>query len=254
MKFLEKALDCAIVVACAVFAVLAYAKFDLEKILWEKSGQEAVESSEIAEDLAGDYLGKPAGEGIREIDGKEAWEDLLNDMEYATAAPKSIVKTDVYSLAEWADPYVRRRNGTVRRRKAEARQTPLDLFTDYTPYYVVELEDGSHILAQMSRGIAADIEKGRADRLPIGQKHGVRQGAKELLAPICEAYGASADYVFYAVDNAWQESHSFAVFLGKAAVGTAVFFVLAVLLLLLKGKVVEVFLSQHLDKRKDLRL
>ena len=42
--------------------------------------------------------------------------------------------------------------------------------------------------------------------------------------------------IFYAVDNEWQEKHSFEIMIGKAVVAVVFFFVLAVVLELLADK------------------
>lgn len=227
---MKKILDGVLVVISLIAAVVVFEKFDMEEILWNRNEQSAVSSQEIEEDRTKDYTGKPAGDGIVKIDSQSAWEKVLNDIDYVTVIPKGIEKTDVYSLAEWSDYYRKRKNGAAGRRKAEVKQSFMDISLDYSPYYMIELEDGTHILAQMNRCIADNIEKGKEISLPLGQKQGFSQQAKNLLAPVCETYQISTEYVLYTIDNEWQSEHSFEIFLGKFIAAAIVFFMLAVAL------------------------
>ena len=234
---MKKILDFVIVIASLIAAVFVFSGFNMEGILLKMNGQEAVSSQEIEDNPGVPYMGRPAGEGIQEISSQAEWEEVLNDVDYVAVKPKSIHQTSVYSLAEWADTFKRRRNGAIGKQKASVKQAPLDLSLDYVPYYILELEDGSHILAQVSQNTAKELKKGKTDALPLGRKHGFSQGAKNLLAPICEEYQVSTDYIWYAIDNEWQEKHSFEILIGKAAVAVVFFFVLAVILELLADKI-----------------
>lgn len=233
---MKKILDFVIVVASLAAAVFVFSGFNMEGILKKMNPPAVVSSQQMEENPGAIYVGNPAGEGIPEVHGKSDWEETLNSIKDITVVPKSIQKTDVYSLAEWADPFKRRRNGAVGKQKAAVKRSPVDVFLDYVPYYVVELEDGSHVLAQFSQNTAKEIQKGKIEKLPIGRKQGFSQTAKSMLAPICEEYQAPGDYIFYAVDNEWQEKHSFEIMIGKAVVAVVFFFVLAVILELLVDK------------------
>lgn len=123
------------------------------------------------------------------------------------------------------------------------RQSPIDVFVEYIPYYILELEDGSKILAQVSQNTAKALEKGESDAIPIGRKHGFSQGAKNMLSDICEENQVSTEYVWYAIDNEWQKKNSFGILIGKAAVAVVFFFVLAVIL--------ELVVDKLLGKRKE---
>ncbi len=234
---MKKILDFIIVIASLAAAVFVFSGFNMEGILLKMNGQEAVSSQEIEDNPGVPYMGRPSGEGIQEISSQAEWEEVLNDVDYVAVKPKSIQKTNVYSLAEWADAFKRRRNGAIGKQKASVKQVPLDLSLDYVPYYILELEDGSHILAQVSQNTAKEMKKGKTDAVPLGRKHGFSQGAKNLLAPICEEYQASTDYIWYAIDNEWQEKHSFEILIGKAVAAVVFFFVLAVILELLADKI-----------------
>lgn len=236
-KEMRKVLDFMIVIVSLVAAFFVFTGFNMEGIVKKMNQPEAVSSQELEEDPGTVFVGRPAGEGIPEVRGQAEWEDVLNDVDDVKVIPKSIQKTNVYSLAEWADPFKRRRNGAVGKQKASVKQAPFDISLDYVPYYMLELEDGSHILAQVSQSTAKDIKKGNLDALPIGRKQGFSQNAKSLLEPVCAEYNASTDYIWYAIDNEWQKNHSFEILIGKAVVAVVFFFALAVILELLADKI-----------------
>lgn len=234
---MRKVLDVILVLFSLAAAVLVFSNFNMEGILWNGNKPDAVSSQEMEGNPGTVYTGKPAGEGIPEVKTQEEWKEVLNDVDYITVTPEKIYKTNVYSLAEWADYFQRHRNGAVGRKKPTVRTSPLDVSQDYTPYYIIELEDGSHILAQMNRCLAKNIAKGKETPLPIGRKQGFSQGAKTALASVCEEYQAPTDYVLYTIDNEWQEKHSFEILIGKAVAAIIVFFVLAVVLELIADRI-----------------
>ena len=236
-KEMRKVLDFVIVIVSLAAACFIFAGFDMEGILKKMNPPEAVGSKELEANPGTVYVGRPAGEGIPEVKGQTEWEDVLNDVDNVKVIPKSIQKTNVYSLADWAEPFRRRRNGAIGKQKATVKQAPFDISLDYIPYYILGLEDGSHILAQISQSTAKDIQKGKIDALPIGKKQGFSQNAKNLLASVCAENDVPTDYIWYAIDNEWQEKHSFEILIGKAVVAVLFFFVLAVVLELLADKV-----------------
>ena len=99
------------------------------------------------------------------------------------------------------------------------------------------MEDGSKILAQLRQNTAKVLKKVETDAIPIGRKHGFSQAAKNMLADICQENQVSTEYIWYAIDNEWQEKHSFEILIGKAVVAVVFFFVLAVILELLADKI-----------------
>lgn len=234
---MRKVLDFVIVIVSLVAACFMFAKFDMEGIVKNMNPPETVGSKELEANPGIVYVGHPAGEGIPEVKGMAEWEDVLNSVDDVKVIPTSIQKTNVYSLAEWAEPFRRRRNGAIGKKKAAVKQAPFDISLDYVPYYIIGLEDGSHILAQVSQSTAKDIQKGKLDALPIGRKQGFSQNAKSLLASVCAENDIPTDYIWYAIDNEWQDSHSFEILIGKAVVAVVFFFVLAVILELLADKV-----------------
>lgn len=240
---MKKVLDFIIVIVSLAAATFVFAGFNMEGILLKMNQPETIGSKEIEANPGTVYMGYPAGEGIPEVRSQSEWEETLNDVDYVKVLPKSLKKTNVYSLAEWADPFRRRRNGAVGKQKPAVRQSPIDVFVEYIPYYILELEDGSKILAQVSQNTAKALEKGESDAIPIGRKRGFSQGAKNMLSDICEENQVSTEYVWYAIDNEWQKKNSFGILIGKAAVAVVFFFVLAVILELVADKL--------LGKRKE---
>lgn len=234
---MRKVLDFIIVIVSLVAAFFVFTGFNMEGIVKKMNQPEAVSSQELEANPGTVYVGRPAGDGIPEVKGQAEWAEVLNDVDDVKVIPKSIEKTNVYSLAEWAEPFRRRRNGAIGKQKAAVKQAPFDISLDYVPYYILELEDGSHILAQVSQSTAKDMEKGNIDALPIGRKQGFSQNAKSLLEPICAEQKVPTDYIWYAIDNEWQEKHSFEILIGKAVVAVVFFFALAVVLELLADKV-----------------
>lgn len=226
-----------LIILIFIGAVIFFVCFDLENIFWENRKSEKVSSKDIQANLANDFIGEKAGEGITFLTSKEEWEDTLNEFDYVSVIPKSIVKTDVYSLAKWVDHFETRRNGSQGRKRAEVMQSKFDYTANYTPYYIIELEDGTHILAQMNRGIAKKIQNGEKVELPLGKKKGLLQKAKNLLKPICDKYDASTDYVLYTIDNDWQKENSTKIFIIKMLITIISFFVLTVIILLLVDKI-----------------
>lgn len=219
-----------------VIAVIFYFWFDLESILWNSNKAETVSKEQIENNRGTSYIGKKAGEGIPSIKTKAEWEDVLNEVDYVTVTPKSVVKTDVYSLAKWADHYTKPTKTTRSRKRSEVQKTGFDISANYTPYYIIELEDGSHILCQMNRGIANKIKKGEKVELPIGRKIGFLKQAKDLLEPICDKMEAPTDYVLYTIDDKWEKDNEDMIFFVKLAISVVIFFALAVGLQLIVDK------------------
>ena len=142
----------------------------------------------------------------------------------------------MYSLAKWVKHYTQKANGTSWRKLAETKKTAFDISANYSPYYIIELEDGNHILAQMNRTIANKIQNGENIELPLGKKIGFSKKAKELLKPICDEKKVSTDYVLYTIDNNWQAENADKIFYIKFVSAFVLFIVLAVILQLAYDK------------------
>lgn len=233
---MKKITDYFMIMIALVITVIFYFRFDLEGILWDSYERQEITAAQTEEDRVTDYIGQKAGEGIVSLTTGAEWEAVINQVDYVTVIPKSIVKTDVYSLAKWADYYTKHSNGTSGRRRPEVKQSSFNLSANYCPYYIIELEDGTHLLAQMNRGLAAKIQRGETVELPLGRKLGFLQSAKDMLTPVCKSLGASTDYVLYTIDDNWQSKNADNIFLIKLVVSVILFFVLAVVLQLLADR------------------
>lgn len=222
-----------------VVALFVFTNFSAEGFLWEKEKEKTVSQEQLDENLSDTFIGRPAAEDVEQIASKEEFEDMIASVGTAVVVPKSIVSTKVYSLGKWCDAYRRSRTGAARRKKQEVLTSDFlaGIWGEYSQYYLVELEDGSYILAQMNACIAKEIEQGKSDRLPVGYKVGFSQKAKKELTEICQEYGADTEYVFYAIDDTWQQEHAFILFISRAALAVVCLFVVAVGLLMLFDKI-----------------
>ncbi len=235
---MKKIVDYALVVLAMFIAVIFYFSFDLEDILWNSYERKTISNEIAKKDLTKDYTGAIPGEDIKAITNIEEWEKTINNVDYVSVVPKSIIKTDVYSLAKWVDYYTKTARGTTGRRLDEVKQTSLDISANYTPYYIIELEDGNHILAQMNRGIAKKIQKGEEIQLPLGKKLGFSKKAKTFLKPICEEMNVDTEYVLYTIDNDWEEKNEDMIFIEKLAISVVLCIILAVVLEILYDKII----------------
>ena len=128
------------------------------------------------------------------------------------------------------DNYTRTSTGSSGRRLDEVKQTSLDISANYSPYYIIELEDGNHILAQMNRGIAKKIQKGEEIQLPLGKKLGFSKKTKTMLKSICEEFNVNTSHVLYTIDNKWEEKNADMIFIEKLAISVVLCIILSVIL------------------------
>ena len=233
---MQKIINYGLIILSLFIAIIFYIFFDVEEILWNKHEQKSISIEQIKSDSTKDYTGLKAGENITTITDLKNWEKVINDIDYVKVIPKNIEKTDVYSLAKWVKHYTQKANGTSWRKLAETKKTAFDISANYSPYYIIELEDGNHILAQMNRTIANKIQNGENIELPLGKKIGFSKKAKELLKPICDEKKVSTDYVLYTIDNNWQAENADKIFYIKFVSAFVLFIVLAVILQLAYDK------------------
>ncbi len=231
---MKKIVDYTLITISLVIAVIFYYQFDLDMVLFEKFDRPTVTTEMVEANRAIDYTGYIAGEDIAVVTNKEEWEKAFNDVEYISVTPKSIEKTDVLSRANWVEPYKRRRNGAIGKRLEDVRHTSLDITSYYIPYYIIELEDGTKIPAQMNRGIAKKIAQGEKITLPLGKKKGYTETAKKLLK---SEYGdVETKYVLYTINDDWQGKNANRIMFEKIGISIAIFFFLAVVSQLLVDK------------------
>lgn len=222
-------------------AVLLFLRWDPEAFLREP--QLPVTMADLKKGRTANFVGKPAGEDIPRLSGAEDFAGMASGAEGATVEPKGVIPTGVYSLQPWSSHYTAKTvNGrtTRGRRKAEVVRSPLGAREGYNQYYLLEMPDGTYILAQISQSTAAAIEKGEHVTLPVGRKVGMTNTARSYLSGICKEYGASMDGVLYTFDDGWYEEHSFTLFIMRFGAAAALFLVLAVGMVLVGNKVFRV--------------
>jgi len=237
---MQKIINYGLIILSLFIGILFYFSFDIEEILWDKYESKSISIEQIKSDSTKDYTRLKAGEGITTITDLENWDKVINDIDYVKVIPRNIEKTNVYSLAKWVKHYTQKANGTSWRKLAETKKTAFDISANYSPYYIIELEDGNYILAQMNRAIANKIKNGENIELPLGKKIGIfqkaSQKAKNLLKPICNEKKVSTDYVLYTIDNNWQSENTEKIFYTKFVIAFVLFIVLAVILQLAYDK------------------
>lgn len=236
---MKKILETIICIAALAAGVILFFHFDMEEILLEKADMTPVSQAEIEADTQKDYAGLPGGEGVTELKSADQWNDIISDLDFVTVAPKAIHQTDVYTLAKWESFFNHKANGTTGYRRREVKKSSLDYSLLYCPVYVIELPDGTHVLAQMSRCYAKRLEKGEAVILPLGTRRGMLEKTRNLLKDECARFEAPDDYILYTINNQWQGEHASTIFIAKFAVAFAVGFVLAVVLIGIANKLLR---------------
>ncbi|MCI8365928.1 MAG: hypothetical protein HFG34_13440, partial [Eubacterium sp.] len=104
--------------------------------------------------------------------------------------------------------------------------------------YLLELPDGSYILAQIPESAVRAIRSGKNITLPIGKK--VSQGIPDKLKTLCEEYDAYTGGIYYAFNDEWQEEHKFLILLLRIGVTMAVLFILAIVFIFIGNKLFRV--------------
>lgn len=230
---MRKMIDAVMIFAALAAAVFVFQKLDVEEYLLNKAQLPAVSQAQMEVDVLLDAAGMPAGEGVTELTEIGQWEDILSEADYVTVTPVSVVKTDVSTLAKWESFFNKNANGTTGNRRDEVVEGGFHMPLIYTPVYVIELPDGSHVLAQMSRCYADRIEKGEQVTLPLGTRMGMLDETRSLLREDMEKYGTPDDYILYTLNNQWQGEYADTILFVKLGAAAAAGLVLAVALLMI---------------------
>lgn len=225
-------LEVVIVVISLILAFLVFANVNPEG--WIKKEGEPVSLSDIPTGDSGAYTGKTAGEDVKKLTGSKELEEIT-DTQYISAVPKEVIRTGIYGLKPWLDPYkiTSARNGRGRmyrtgRKAAEATDNSLLAVSSYVEYNLIKLPDDSYILAQFSDTYRKAIEKGETITLPLGIRKTTGKETRTYLKDICSQYGANSDYVLYAIDDEWNEEHEFSLFMIRFGISAVVFLILSV--------------------------
>ena len=239
----EKIIVAVVVIPCLVVAFLFFQKFTPESFM--KKDQTVIGQREIQADASKSYTGKRPGEDILRISSAEEFEGSVE--QYLTVSAKGVVQTGIYGLKPWVDPYSitkRRTSGgrmqSTGRRAQEATKLPAGNAEYYREYNLVQLEDGSYILAQFDSSYKKELRKGKTVLLPIGKKKTNSNEVRSSLQEICGQYGVDTTYTFYAVDDEWDQEHNFTLFMIRIGVAVLLFFVMSVGLILAARKIFRV--------------
>ena len=207
------------------------------------NNNETISASDIAQKPMADYEGKMAGEGIVELQNADAFH-ALKTYDYVVVSPQNVIGTGVYELKRWVDPNDLKKGILTNGRTYTSGQTVPNVVTnavqaalDYNEYYMIQLPDGSHILALFDSRYADSIAQGESVTLPIGRR---LQTAKDALAPlrsVCGQYDVDTSDTLYAFDDAWQESNQNTVFWIKLAFAGGAFLALTVVSAILFKKI-----------------
>lgn len=230
---IEKILDYAAVIIAIFIGIYVVINLPVEPIL--KGKQEPVTIAMTEKGLPEDYIGKPADDDIPRIEDAETWKELWQTR-YVTIEPIGIVSTGYGSRHPWVDAYTRagRRGGT--RRRPDVRLTVFDVLDEYGEYYLLQLPDESYILAQISTSDARKIKAGKEITLPVGRKAPVSMQILPYIEDLCEKYGVDTSGVFYCIDDAWNEGHSFVMLLVRIGIIAITVIVMSVILITLIEK------------------
>lgn len=223
-------------------AILVYLNWNPEALLQGKLSPVSME--DVKSGKMEDVIGAKAGDDIPVLSGREDFEK--NSSFIFTAEPAHVISTGVYELKAWVDPYYssggRRRIGAVKKKpQFRLYKNPDGLLNDRVDYlqiYLLELPDGSYILAQIPEKFVKAIRSGKSAALPIGKK--VSQGIPDKLRTLCEEYDAYTGGIYYAFNDKWQEEHKFLILILRIGVTMGVFFLLTVVLIFIGNKIFRI--------------
>ena len=208
---------------------------------------QVVELKELQANPIEDYAGKPAGESIPRLTGKDEFEQLRHKG-YATITTDEIIPTGIYGLIS-QEAYNILQKGVVRvggrvRRKTNivewAKRWPLMDAQYYQEYYLVRLPDSTYILALLSPGIEKEFRTKGEITLPIGRKETIRNEVRTLFTDICSKYEVEPVYYLFMVDNAWIEEKRGILFILRFIPAAGVFFILASGWVMIMGKIFHI--------------
>lgn len=233
-KFL-KILDFVLVIAAIVLAVYVGKNIGLEYLM--RGREDPVTLSMTEGGLPEDYIGRPAGGDIPLIEDGHSWEEAWAT-DYITIQPVGIVSTGVGALHPWVDAYTtptRRNRGGWK--APVITNTALDVFNEYGEFYLLQLPDESYILAQLPMEEARKLKMGKEITLPVGRKIPLNMQAKGSLDGICYEYDVPMDDVFYCINDKWNDSHEFGLFLLRIAIAVLVLFSFGTAFIMLAEKI-----------------
>lgn len=233
VKFLEYVF----VIAALIIAVLVAKNLSVESMLRGK--QEPVTLAMSKELLLNGSVGMPAGDDIPRIEDAQTWDDTWTTSP-VTIEPLDIIPTGYGTRHPWVSAYSTGRRGRVKSRPVVSSET-LDILDEYGEYYLVELPDGFYILAQMSADDARKVKSGKSTSLPIGKKDSANGNVVHNISDLCEKYNVvDTDYLYYCINDEWNESHSILVQIIRIAAGILTALVLGTIFITVIDKIFKV--------------
>lgn len=202
-KKFVKFLEFIAVIASLIISFFVVKAISVESIL---RGKEEPVTLAVAEDgFPEEHIGMPAGDDIPRITDSTTWEDTWQTS-FVTIESSNAIPTGIGSRHPWISAYSSSRRGGQRHRP-DVSSMAFDVLDEYAEYFLLELPDGSYILAQMPTDIARKLKAGKEVTMPVGRKSPVHQQALTSLAEFGSGYDVNMDGVFYCINDAWSESH-----------------------------------------------
>lgn len=232
-KKLKTALNYVAVIAAIIISTLVVKNIPVESIL--KGKEEPVTLAMTENGLLEDYIGRQAGGDIPRIADVQTWEDTWQTS-CVTIEPIGIISTGIGVRHPWVSAYTNTRRRGRRggpRKRADVTNTALDVLDEYGEYYLLQLPDGSYILAQMSVDDARRIKAGKEVILPVGRKAPANSQALANIKALCREYDVNTKGVFYCVDDKWNEEHSTMLVLIRVGMIAVMTIVIAVVLIMI---------------------
>lgn len=232
-----KFLEYVFVIIALIIAVIVAKNLSVESMLRGK--QEPVTLAMTKELLLGGSVGMPAGDDIPRIEDAQSWDDTWTTSP-VTIEPLAVVPTGYGTRHPWVSAYSTGRRGRVKSRPVVDSEI-LDILDEYGEYYLVELPDGSYILAQMSADDARKVQSGKYTALPIGKKDSANGSVVHNISDLCEEYNVvDTDYIYYCINDEWNESHYILVQVIRIAAGILTALVLATIFIMIIDKIFKV--------------
>ncbi len=235
-KMLRKILEFIVVIVALVIAVLVAKALPVESVLRGK--EEPVTLAMTEGGLPEDYIGMPAADDIPRIEDAETWEDTWQTS-FVTVEPEEIIPTGIGTRHTWVSAYSSGSRRSRPRHRPDVSSMTFDILGEYAEYFLIQLPDGSYILAQMSTDDARALKAGKEITLPVGRKSPVHQQAIKQLEDFCRDYDANIEGAFYCINDKWNESHEMLVLFARYGSGALIALVLGSILITVVGKILK---------------
>ncbi|MDE7016496.1 MAG: hypothetical protein K2P65_02825 [Lachnospiraceae bacterium] len=202
-KKLVKFLEFVAVIVSLIISFFVVKSIGVESILRGKEEQVTLAMTE--DGFPEDHIGMPAGDDIPRITDAATWEDTWQTS-FVTIESSNVIPTGIGSRHPWISAYSNTRRGGQRHRP-DVSNMAFDVLDEYAEYFLLQIPDGSYILAQMPSDVARKLKAGKEVTMPIGRKSSVHQQALTNIADLCSEYNVNTDGVFYCFNDEWNESH-----------------------------------------------